>query len=592
MKERLPGPGREAIARRGSLVFRLVDVMVMFVIAGGLLLTALRLTGDEDEQSLILLVAALPLAAAAGFLVTMRRRESSFASMGLAGFGGALAAVLTFGAFPEAGIASELYRTLLVYAPFAALGYVVGSAVAYVAYGSGKFDMRISYESFISVRYLQSLRGSVLSIVTVIALVGCVLGTALLIVGLAVLSGFEADLVDKIIGAHAHMSVTKYPGYLMDREDEAKARVEAKKLGALHGAAYVAAEVAIASDSNHTEARMYGIDPIEARPVFAVLNRLVKGNAEKLARQGKGTAKLAPPTQMPERAQKIVEEGDAPEARFPVKRPTFTAPSPLPGLIIGQEMARQLHVEIDDTVLVVSPLVMELTPQGEAPKTKSFRVAGIFDMRMYEFDAHYVYTLTEELQKFTEIDDQLTGVAFAFDNPEMTQKIAPKLLKALGGYPTQVQSWQEKNKNLFLSLKLEKAVAFIVLIFMVLVASFSIVNTLTMTVIEKAREIAILKTMGASDVSISKIFVIQGAIVGAAGTLIGAVFGVALALIISKVQFLVDRDVYFMDHLPIRLHPVDIMQVCALSLVLTSLSAVFPAISAAKLQPVEGLRYE
>jgi lipoprotein-releasing system permease protein len=555
-----------------------------------------RAFADEDDQALALLVAAAPLAALAGFVLGVVRKDSRFGRLASGGFLGALVSVVAVGRFPEAGIASELYRTLLVLSPFTMLSYVVGGAVAYVLFGGGRFDPRFSFESFIGMRYLRSLRGSVLSIVTIIALLGVILGTGLLIVGLAVRSGFEGDLVEKIIGAHAHVSVSTFPGYLLDQEDADKAKKEAAALGAKASAVFVASEVLIASDSNHTEARLYGIDPPEARAVYGIFGHIVKGGVERMERRGKGGPLLPPPTVAPERAQRLPskdEDALTPERpRFPEKRPAFDRPSPLAGIVIGIEMARQLHVEVDDTVVVASPMVEELTPQGPAPKTKSFRVAAIFDMRMYEFDAHYVYVLTKEAQRFLEIGDNYSGVSFSFPDPNVTMKVAPKLLSAMGGYPMQVQSWQEKNKNLFLSLKLEKAVAFIVLVFIVLVAAFAIINTLTMTVIEKAREIAILKTMGASDVSISKLFVVQGAMVGAVGTAIGAVFGVALALVLSLVRWPIDPEVAFLDHLPIRLHLIDIVQVCALSLVLTSLSAVFPALSAARLEPVEGLRYE
>lgn len=598
MADKLPFPSRVGALAHALLRYLLslaVHAVATAVITAALLLAAKRYVPDEDDRAFLLLSAIAPLAAAIGFFLCVRRRDSRFGRHGLGGFIGSLAVVLALGDFPEAGIASELYRTLMILAPFAALSYVVGGAFAYVLYGGGRFDARFSFESFIGLRYLRSLRGSVLSVVTTIALVGVVLGSGLLIVGLAVLSGFEADLIEKIIGAHAHVTVTTYPGYLLEPQDAEKARVEGKALGASASAEYVAAEVLIASDSNHTEARLYGLNPTEAKPVFAIMTHLVKGGIERMERQGKGAPMLPPPTAEPLPAQKKSkdEEALAPEEpRFPIKKPAFDLPSPLPGIIIGAQMAQQLHVEVDDTLMVVSPLVEELTPQGPAPKSKSFRVAAIFDMRMYEFDAHYVYVLTKEAQRFLEIGDELSGVAFSFPDPNTTQKVAPKLLRAVGGYPMQVQSWQEKNKNLFLSLKLEKAVAFIVLIFMVLVAAFSIVNTLTMTVIEKAREIAILKTMGATDVSISKVFVMQGAVVGALGTAVGAWFGIGMALVLSVVRWPIDPEVAFLDHLPIRLHLVDILQVCALSLVLTSLSAVFPALSAAKLQPVEGLRYE
>lgn len=255
-------------------------------------------------------------------------------------------------------------------------------------------------------------------------------------------------------------------------------------------------------------------------------------------------------------------------------------------------MARQLHVDVDDTLTVVSPLIEELTPQGLAPKAKVFRVAGLFDSRMYDFDAHNAYLLLGDAQRFLELGTDVSGVAAAFADPREAEPAASKIVPALGGYPFQAMSWAARNKSLFMSLKLEKALAFVILIFIVLVASFSIVNTLTMAVIEKAREIAILKTMGARDVSITKIFVVQGATVGLFGTLAGAVAGCGLALLLREFGIYIDPDVYYVDRLPIRLHLLDVAQVCLLALVLTSLSAVFPALAGARLSPVDGLRYE
>jgi len=332
--------------------------------------------------------------------------------------------------------------------------------------------------------------------------------------------------------------------------------------------------------------------------VYQVFSHIVRGGLDKLERQGKGTALLPPPTEVPEHKRIEVKQDDDvdPEHRmkplFPEKRVVNESYRSLPGMIIGAEMARQLHVDIDDTLTVVSPLVDELTPQGSSLKTKAFRVAGIFDMRMYDFDAHYVYTSLTDAQNLFEIGDDLSGVAMAFSDPNITEAFSEKMLAAVGGYPFQAMSWQSRNRSLFLALKLEKAISFIVLIFIVLVASFSIVNTLTMAVIEKTREIAILKTMGGKDVSMAKVFVLQGVLIGLIGTVLGALFGVGVAFFLSNIGMAIDPDVYYLDRLPIRLHVADIVQVCTLALVLTSLSAIFPAVNAARLAPVDGLRYE
>ncbi len=556
-----------------------------------------RLFSDEDDRALWLLLIVAPASLMVGAWRGRKSTDLRFMRHALFALLGSIAAVgVYYGQFPAAGIASGLYRSLLVMPLLSTLSYAAGRALAYVLFGGGDFDATLGFERFVGIRSLRSLRGSVLSVVTVIALVGVVLGVGLMILALGILSGFEGDLIEKIIGAHAHLVVSKHPGYVFERAEVERVAKAAGGVGATHTTPFLSGEVFIVSDSNHTEGLLFGVDPATAPKVFHVFDKVVRGGLEKLPREGKGTAALLPPNVLPEKPRIEVdqEEGD-PERRmkpiFPLKG--FGEPHKhLPGIIIGNEMARQLHVDLDDTVTLVSPLVEELTPQGPAPKTKAFRVAGVFDLRMYEFDAHYVYIALGEAQTFLEIGEDLSGLAIAFQDPNVSEKLSARLLKDVGGYPFQTMSWQARNKNLFLSLKLEKAVSFIVLIFIILVASFSIVNTLTMAVIEKTREIAILKTMGAKDVSMAKVFVVQGATVGAIGTIVGTLVGIGFALLLSNVGLAIDPDVYYLDRLPIRLHASDIIQVSTLSLILTSLSAIFPAVNAARLSPVDGLRYE
>lgn len=519
----------------------------------------------------------------------------SFASR--AAVAGALAVLSAWSRFPEAGIVSPIYRTLLTLPFWVALLSAVSGAAAYIFAGRGTLAERFSFEHFIGLRYLKSLRGSALSVVSYIALFGVMLGVALLIVALSILSGFEGDLIDKIMGADAHVSISKHAGYAFEQSEVEQARTVAKEAGASAVAPFIKAEVLLASDANHDWAHLYAVDPKEAARVYAVLRDLREGSLEQLHAQSRGGPRLSPPSEVP--ADKRVEveikneEGETHTLKlFPPKKPTIAAPLALPGAIIGAKMAKQMHVSVGDTITLVSPLIEELTPRGPAPKTAAYRVAGLFRAQTHEIDAHNIYVAIDDAQRFLELGTDVSGVSMLFDDPLDAEWKSAGMVKAMGGYPFQAVSWESRNRNLFLSLKLEKAVSFLVLLFIVLVASFSIVNTLTMSVIEKAREIAILKTLGARDVSIAKVFFVQGATIGIVGSLAGGLLGCIITICVSEFGIYIDPAVYTVDRLPIRLQWLDVVQVMTLGCVLTSLSSVFPALQGARLSPVEGLRYE
>lgn len=504
---------------------------------------------------------------------------------------------------PAEGIASALYRAACVSPLMASLGAAIGEAAAYLIWPQESANRHWGVAPMIGLRYLRAIRGSHLSLVSYIAFVGVILGVSLLIVALSILSGFESDLVEKIVGANAHLIVHKRPGYAVDTTEMRVMLSQTPAIGAASGAPYVLAEVLIASDTNHTEAHFYGVNTAAALPIYAVLSKIIRGDLAHLERGPKGEVMtLPPPSQSPlkqreqwpiapQKAEKpfeaVTEQGF-----FPIKEPQTANYAHLPGIAIGQEMAEQLHVTVGDSITLVSPLIEELTPEGPAPKSKAFRVAALFKANMFDIDAHYAYTTLPEAQRFLEMGSLISGVAYQFKNPDLAPKAKETMVKAMGGYPFEGTSWVDRNKNLFLSLKLEKAVAFLVLFFIVLVASFSIVNTLAMSVIDKTREIAILKTLGLGDSGVAKVFFIQGAAIGVIGTLVGTVMGTLLTLLIKYMGVYIDPDVYYVSALPIRLNAPDIVLICGLSCVLTLLAAVIPAQTGAKLRPVDGLRHE
>ena len=491
-----------------------------------------------------------------------------------------LAAALVFILFipqlPKEGIASSFYRHAII-APFIyGLSGFLGASIGLIFFGLGHLDAQFLFESRIGLRYLRSLRGSPLSLVTLIALCGVILGVALLIVSLGILSGFENDLVDKVIATNAHLVIEDAQDKPIDAA-RTQTLIRALPEQVKYHSPIVYSEILIASDSNHSEARLFGVEPKDGAQVLSVFNKITEGQffnlQEAASRPSLYNKGLIPPTfnQTHQKAAAI----------------HFSS------VIMGTEMAKQLHVSVGHTVTLVSPFIEEYTPSGLAPKTQTFEIIGIFDSKMYEYDAHYLYVTRQDALDFLEYPpDTYSSLALAIKEPEQADKIAQSLEKQLQGQNFRYIPWMMRNKNLMMSLKLEKAVAFIVLVFIVLVASFSIVNTLTMMAIEKAKEIAIMKSMGMTEISIVKIFIVQGGCIGMIGTIIGALLGCGVAMILTRIDFMIDPDVYFINTIPVRLYAGDITSVCLLSCLLTTLSAIFPALSAAQTSPSLGLRSE
>jgi lipoprotein-releasing system permease protein len=278
---------------------------------------------------------------------------------------------------------------------------------------------------------------------------------------------------------------------------------------------------------------------------------------------------------------------------LPVARDAATpvAAGVLPGIVVGREMARSLRVFVGDQLNLVSPLG-DIGPAGPQPKSRAFRVAAIFYSGFYEYDAKFVYLELAEAQRFFGTGDSVTGLEVKVANVDAARATLKRVQVALGGFPYRTKDWGELNRNLFSALLLEKLAMAVILGFIVLVASFLVVATLIMLVLEKVREIAVLKSMGAGVPSIMRIFVIEGLVIGAIGTFLGLVLGLESCLLIEKVGIQVDPEVYYIANLPVRLEAGQVALAALMSLVLTYLATIYPATQAARLRPVDGLRSE
>ncbi len=414
----------------------------------------------------------------------------------------------------------------------------------------------MSYELFIGLRYLKAKRKQTfVSLITLISIAGVMVGVTALIVVIAVMNGFKEDLRDKILGVTSHVVISRLDGNI-SKYQEVRAKV-GEVSGVIAATPFIYTQVMISSRKAISGAVLRGIEPKTASKVINLPKNLRAGSLEELEAENK------------------------PEGM----RST-------PGIILGNELARNIGALRGDPVTVISPLG-RLTPLGRVPRSQTFRVAGIFDSGMYEYDSTIAYVSLWAAQRFLGIGDRVTGIEVRVDDIYAADRVARAIGEALGGYPYWSRDWMRMNKNLFSALKLEKIVMFIILTLIILVAAFNIVGTLIMVVIEKTRDIAILKSMGATRRSIMKIFMIEGAVIGLVGTLLGLLGGYTLCTLLATYKFIeLPSDVYYISTLPVQMNPLDVALIAVAAIVITLAASVYPAWQASRFDPAEAIRYE
>lgn len=372
-----------------------------------------------------------------------------------------------------------------------------------------------------------------------------------LIIVLAVMSGFEKDLKEKILGTNSHIIVLNYSGKGIDKYNEVVGKLKDID-GVIAATPFIYNQVMLSSDFNVTGAVIRGIEPLTESYVTEISKKIKEGNLSGL--------------------NKIDKDG-------------------IEGIIIGKELSKNIGLTYMDKINVISPLGA-LTPMGMMPKMKQFRIVGTFEVGMYEYDSSLALISLKSAQEFFSMGNSVTGIEVKVKDIYNVKKISKNIQNKLNA-PFWTRDWMEMNKNLFSALKLEKIAMFIILVLIVLVAAFGIISNLIMMVIQKKKEIAILKSIGATKKSVMFIFIIQGIIIGIIGTIIGSIGGM-LAIYLQETYKIVrlPGDVYQIDSLPMSFVFSDFILVIVSALGISFLATIYPALRASKLDPVEILRYE
>jgi lipoprotein-releasing system permease protein len=406
------------------------------------------------------------------------------------------------------------------------------------------------FELFLGLRYLKAKRKQAfISVITIISVVGVMMGVMALIVVLSVMNGFREDLMSKILGVNAHLWVQSYNGSLSDYDKVSK-EVD-KTDGVVATTPFILGQVMVDHLGSVSGAYLRGLDTKTAGKVIGIESMVKKGSLSSLSESHDG----------------------------------------LPGVIIGKELAARLGVRPQQILSMISPQG-KLTPLGRVPNSRKYQVTAIFDSGMYEYDSNLVFLSLEEAQDFLGMEGTVTGLEVKVKDIYKADIIGRSISDKLG-HPIWTKDWKLMNRSLVSALKLEKITMFVILTMIVLVGALNIISTLVMVVMEKYRDMAILRAMGATARSIMSIFMFQGLLVGVIGTLAGLVSGLGICHLLAKYKFItLPSDIYYISTLPVLVELSDVVFVTLSAVVISFLATLYPSWHASRLNPVEALRYE
>ncbi len=410
----------------------------------------------------------------------------------------------------------------------------------------------MSFEFFISARYLKKgQKNRFITLIMLLSIVGIAVGVMALVVVISVMAGFESDLRTRILGSESHIVISKKTGKFFASADTVKELTNDKAISAARP--FLSSEVIFRSASNVAGGTLKGIPP---RTASKFSNNIFN--------------------------HAMVERfmSEANQSRINRK----------PGIIIGKELARNLGVIEGDQVEVISPRGM-VSPIGHVPRMKSYEILGFFETGLYQYDSNLAFSNIKDVQRLLLAAGNISGIELLigdiYQAPQLARNIKAKL-----GTAYDVRDWGQMNRNLYWALKLEKIVMFIILTLITLVAAFNITSALIMMVMEKTKEIAILKTMGARGKSIRKIFMLKGMIVGVSGIAVGVCTGFFLCLFLKQHKInILPGDIYYITSLPVNIDPWTFILTGAAAFVICFFSTLLPSHQASKFNPVDAIRF-
>ncbi|KPJ60553.1 MAG: hypothetical protein AMJ46_06015 [Latescibacteria bacterium DG_63] len=409
----------------------------------------------------------------------------------------------------------------------------------------------MNFELFIAKRYLRAKRRvSFISLISAISVGGVLVGVAALTIVLSVMNGFEDEVQRRIVGTNAHVIVLSHDRHGLKADDELLSRVES-------------------------------VAGVEAAAPFVYSKGMItaSGFSDGVVIKGIDLAREKRVTDVHQNISPVIEGIDLPDGSR--------------GIVLGHYLANSLGVSAGDEVVLTSPLEGNPTIFGMIPRVKKFEVVGIFSSGMYDYDSSFGYISIDAAQEFLGRPGYMTGVEVRLEDMYRAPQVADDIVVALGGFPYTASSWIELNRNLFSWMKTEKIVMFIILMLIVAVAAFNIISTLIMVVMEKRRDIGILKSMGATSKSVMRIFMAEGLAVGLIGTVLGSVAGFVGCFLLQKYKFIsLPGDVYFIDRLPVKMEAGDFLLVALAAIGVCFAATLYPSWKASRLVPVEAIRRE
>jgi len=435
----------------------------------------------------------------------------------------------------------------------------------------------MKYEFFIGLRYLSSRRKQKFtSIIGVVSVLGVIIGVMALNIVLAVMGGFEEELREKILGVSSHLVVLSYNGPMGDYGEIKQAVLE---FPGVEGASpFIYGQGMISSERSVSGSVVRGVDPNTAGNVTNIEQAIGNGTV------GKGQSE-----------KKLNDEQLTEIGREVLGKLSAETESGKPPMLIGKELAANLSVLEGDLVSLVSPFG-KLGPFGQTAKVKKYEVIGIFDYGMIEYDSSISYIDLGDAMDFFDMEGQVSGVEVKVKDIYNAKKMGNELTSILG-FPYYTRNWEEVNKRLFKALRLERIAIAIILGLIILVAALDIVSTLTMVVMEKGKDIAILRAMGATKSGILKIFVTEGMIIGTVGTLLGTAAGYGICYLLKTSETIralipFDDNVYPISDFPVKIEPFYFITVAFFSILICFIATLYPSFQASRKDPIEALRYE